>query len=93
VNSVVDVYTDAELQQALASAVTTRQSMKGLATCAPRRSLDEDIIAGLPPGPLNWSKGYAEGQRNNELAKRAGSCFARGLTEEATLADVEPGTH
>jgi hypothetical protein len=81
------MYTDAEFQKALANAATAYSSTNGPPTSSRGRSLSENIAAGLPPGPLDWSKGYAEGQRNIELAKRAGSCFGRGLTEEAALAD------
>jgi RecA-family ATPase len=35
--------------------------------------------------PTDWSQGYAEGQRNNECARRAGSCLARGMSEDETF--------
>jgi RecA-family ATPase len=39
----------------------------------------------LRKAPPDLSVGYREGQRNNECARRAGSCLARGMSEEETL--------
>jgi hypothetical protein len=72
------IYTEAEFQQALAAALVLRR---------PRKSVTSDSIAGLPKPPPDWSEGYKEGQRNNECARRAGSCFARGMSEEETIAE------
>jgi hypothetical protein len=72
------VYFEAEFQQALTTALVARE---------PKKTLLDGAIAGLPKPPPDWSKGYAEGQRNNECARRAGSCLARGLSEEQTLAE------
>jgi hypothetical protein len=72
------IYTEAEFQYALASALMAHR---------PRRSVARDSIAGLPKPPPDWSEGYKEGQRNNECARRAGSCFARGMSEEETIAE------
>jgi AAA domain/RepB DNA-primase from phage plasmid/Primase C terminal 1 (PriCT-1) len=78
-NSQTAIYTDAEFQQALMNALAP------IATSARRRVMDD--LANLGEGSLDWSRGFAEGQRNNELARRAGSCFARGLTDETALAE------
>jgi hypothetical protein len=69
---------NADFQRALASALAKRER---------RRSLTSAALSGLPKSPPDWSEGYAEGQRNNECARRAGSCLARGLTEEETLTE------
>jgi AAA domain/Primase C terminal 1 (PriCT-1)/RepB DNA-primase from phage plasmid len=71
-------YANAGFQRALAAA---------LARLEGRRSLTSAALSGLPKSPPDWSEGYAEGQRNNECARRAGSCLARGMTEEETLAE------
>jgi AAA domain/RepB DNA-primase from phage plasmid/Primase C terminal 1 (PriCT-1) len=70
------IYTEATFQEALAKAIAAR---------APRRSVHTALASGLQSSPLDWSKGVAEGQRNNECARRAGSCLARGMGVEATL--------
>ena len=72
------LYTDTEFQQALA---------KALAALEPRRSITAASLGGLPKPPPDWSEGYKEGQRNIECARRAGSCFARGMREEETVKD------
>jgi hypothetical protein len=59
--------------------------VKAIAARAPGRSLHTALAAGLHSPPLDWSKGIAEGHRNNECARRAGSCLARGMSVEATL--------
>jgi hypothetical protein len=71
-----DNYTNADFQTALARALTARQ---------PRQPLHVAITSGLGKSTPDWSEGYAEGQRNNECARRAGYCFARGMSAEATL--------
>jgi hypothetical protein len=71
-------YTNADFQQALANALAKRQHRKNLSSAA---------LSGLPKSPPDWSEGYAEGQRNNECARRAGSCLARGMTEAETLTE------
>jgi hypothetical protein len=76
------IYTEAELQQALAAALLLRR---------PRKSVSRDSMAGLPKLPPDWSEGYKEGQRNNECARRAGSCFAKGMSEEETVPSVYDG--
>jgi hypothetical protein len=73
---VIDDYSEMEFQQALTTALAARER---------RRPLLDAAIAGLPKLPPNWSEGYAKGQRNIECARRAGSCLARGLTEEEAL--------
>jgi hypothetical protein len=73
-----DNYTNADFQRALTKAFAARE---------PRRSVSDAVIGGLPKPPPDWSQGYSEGQRNNECAKRAGSCFARGMSEEEALAE------
>jgi len=65
-----------EFQQTLTTALAARER---------RRPLLDAAIAGLPKLPPNWSEGYAKGQRNIECARRAGSCLARGLSEEEAL--------
>jgi hypothetical protein len=45
------------------------------------------VTAGLVKPRPDFSQGYEEGQRNNECARRAGSCLARGMTEEETLSE------
>ena len=72
--NVADNYSDVQFQTALASAI--RQSQKN--------KIDR-VISNLGPSPPDWTQGYPEGERNNECARRAGSCLARGMTEEETL--------
>jgi RecA-family ATPase len=67
------IYTEAEFQRALSAALIAHR---------PRKSLSNDAIAGLPKPPPDWSEGYNEGERNNECARRAGSCLARGMSED-----------
>jgi hypothetical protein len=71
-------YTNADFQQALTRALTAR---------APKRSVADGIVAGLRKPALDWSQGFAEGQRNNECARRAGRRFAQGMSEEEALAE------
>jgi AAA domain/Primase C terminal 1 (PriCT-1) len=71
-------YANVDFQLALAEALARREG---------RRSLASAALSGLPKSPPDWSEGYAEGQRNNECARRAGSCLACGMTEEETLAE------
>jgi AAA domain/Primase C terminal 1 (PriCT-1) len=75
------VYTDAEFQHALASAVAAHAPTAHRGS-GRRRLIDacDDI-----PTSLDWSSGFAEGQRNVELARYAGSCLGRGMTEVETL--------
>jgi AAA domain/Primase C terminal 1 (PriCT-1)/RepB DNA-primase from phage plasmid len=70
------IYTEAEFQEALARALAARQ---------PKRNVAAALVLGLRRPPPDWSENYAEGQRNNECARRAGSCLGRGMSEEATL--------
>ena len=70
------IYDEIAFQEMLEKAVTA---------LAPRRSVHTALASGLHGPPLDWSKGVAEGQRNNECARRAGSCLARGMSVEATL--------
>jgi hypothetical protein len=72
------IYTEAEFQKALSSALVWYR---------PRKSIAIASMAGLPKAPPDWSEGYKEGERNNECARRAGSCLARGMSEEQTLAE------
>ena len=84
------LYTEAQFQRALTNAVAAHAPrMDAYVSTArkPRRLILADMLAGLPSGPPDWSKGYAEGQRNNQCATRAGSCLARGMTEEEALAE------
>jgi hypothetical protein len=71
-------YTNAEFQQALGNALAKQK---------PKPSLSSALAAGLRKPAPDWSVGYAEGQRNNECARRAGSCLARGMSEDETLAE------
>jgi hypothetical protein len=80
-------YTEVQFQRAL-----TKAHERDTHVCVPaarkqRRFLLDDVEAGLPSGPPDWSKGYAEGQRNKQCAIRAGSCLARGMTEEEARAE------
>ena len=43
------------------------------------------LASGIGKPKIDLSQGYAEGQRNNECARRAGYCFAQGMTEEEAL--------
>ena len=70
------IYDEVTFQEILAKAV---------AAYAPRRSVHTALASGLQSSPLDWSKGVAEGHRNNECARRAGSCLAQGRSVEATL--------
>jgi RepB DNA-primase from phage plasmid len=70
------IYTEAVFQEALARALAAR---------LPKRNVAAALASGVRRSPPDWSEGYAEGKRNNECARRAGSCFARGMSEEATL--------
>jgi hypothetical protein len=72
--NVADNYSDVQFQTALASAI--RQSQKNKI---------ERVISNLGPSPPDWTQGYPEGERNNECARRAGSCFARGMAQEEAL--------
>ena len=72
------VYAEAEFQQALTKALAARE---------PRALLVDRLAAGLSMPRPDFSAGYSEGQRNNECARRAGSCLARGMTEEEALAE------
>jgi hypothetical protein len=72
------IYTEAEFQGALAKALTARE---------PKIPLYVSLTAGLHKSPPDWSEGYAEGQRNNECARRAGSRFAQGMSYEEVLAE------
>jgi hypothetical protein len=72
------IYTEAEFQRALSCAFLAHH---------PRRSMNLASIGGLPKPPPDWSAGFKEGERNNECARRAGSCFARGMSEEETVAE------
>jgi AAA domain/Primase C terminal 1 (PriCT-1) len=78
------VYTEAEFQRALASAVAAdARKLDG----GWRERLSARFSAAFKdiPAPVDWSASSAEGQRNNELARRAGWCFKRGMTEAETL--------
>jgi AAA domain/Primase C terminal 1 (PriCT-1)/RepB DNA-primase from phage plasmid len=70
------ICTEAAFQEALARALAARQ---------PKRNLADALVLGVRRSPPDWTEGYAEGQRNNECARRAGSCLGRGMSEEATL--------
>jgi AAA domain/Primase C terminal 1 (PriCT-1)/RepB DNA-primase from phage plasmid len=72
------IYTEAGFQEALATALAARQ---------PKRNLAAALASGVRKSPPDWTEGYAEGQRNNECARRAGSCFAEGMNEEEALAE------
>ena len=67
---------NSEFQIALDKALAQRQQ---------KRSLAEIALKNLVPAPPDWNEGYSEGQRNNECARRAGSCFAKGMTLEEAL--------
>jgi Primase C terminal 1 (PriCT-1)/RepB DNA-primase from phage plasmid len=69
-----DDYSEVQFQTALANAL--RQS---------EREKIDSVIKNLGSPPLDWTQGYPEGERNNECARRAGSCFARGMTQEEAL--------
>jgi AAA domain/RepB DNA-primase from phage plasmid/Primase C terminal 1 (PriCT-1) len=69
-------YTEAEFQQALATALAKHRRRKSVTSAA---------LSGLPKRPPDWREGYEEGQRNNECARRAGSCLARGMSEDEAL--------
>jgi RecA-family ATPase len=71
-------YTNVEFQRALTSA---------LDRCAWNENINDAALSGLSKPAPDWSEGYTEGQRNNECARRAGSCLARGLTQEETLVE------
>jgi hypothetical protein len=71
-------HANADFQQAMA---------KALEKIERKRSITSAALSGLPKSPPDWSEGYAEGQRNNECARRAGSCLARGMTEDEALAE------
>ena len=58
---------------------------RALAARQPKRNIAAALASGDRKSSPDWSEGYAEGQRNIECARRAGSCFARGMSEEATL--------
>jgi hypothetical protein len=72
------IYTEAEFQQALTGA---------RARHCKRKSLTEAALSGLPKPPPDWTEGYNEGKRNIECARRAGSCLARGGSEEEATAE------
>ena len=70
-------YSNAYFQRALAQALAS--SMR------PKRGLAETALDNLGPAPPDWHQGYSEGGRNNECARRAGSCLAQGMSEKETL--------
>ena len=87
-NNQSDLHSESEFQHALSNALAAREpASKAYTSAGRRRRLLDDALAWLPSGPPDWSKGYAEGERNNECARRAGSCFGRGMTEAETLAE------
>jgi hypothetical protein len=65
--------------------------LRGAAPEYPRHREDRSIAAqlaqNLGTSRPDWSRGYAEGRRNIECAKRAASCLGRGMSEEETLAE------
>src|SRR5262249_53322688 len=67
-------YSNAEFQHALSNALAARRPKRAAA-----------LASGLGKPKIDLSQGYAEGQRNNECARRAGYCFAQGMTQEETL--------
>jgi Primase C terminal 1 (PriCT-1) len=71
---VADNYSEVQFQTALASALQQSQKKK----------IDR-VISNLGSPPPDWTQGYPEGHRNNECARRAGFCFARGMTLEEAL--------
>ena len=92
-------YSDAEFQRALMKAVAARGWSVSLAASLGRSALPahlqhregpriaERALEGLGNPSPDWSQGYPEGQRNNECARRAGSCLARGMSEEETCTE------
>jgi AAA domain/Primase C terminal 1 (PriCT-1)/RepB DNA-primase from phage plasmid len=90
-------YSDAEFQGALTRALMARCQSESLAAKPDRSALPphlqqrnrpritEQALEGLGDCSPDWSQGYGEGHRNNECAKRAGSCLARGMSEEDTF--------
>ncbi len=90
-------YSDAEFQRALTRALLTRGQSVSSAAGQDRSALPPHLqqrnrprltglaLEGLGGSSPDWSQGYAEGQRNNECARRAGSCLAREMSEEETF--------
>ena len=70
------IHDEVTFQEKLAKAVTAY---------APRRSVHTALASGIGKPKIDLSQGYAEGQRNNECARRAGYCFAQGMTEEEAI--------
>jgi hypothetical protein len=88
-------YSDAEFQRVLTKAVADRRWSVSLPASQDRSALplylqqrQNPRIAEWALEELrepDWSQGYPVGQRNNECARRAGSCLARGMSEEEAL--------
>ena len=72
-----DNYSSTDFQRALAQALAS--------SILPKRGLAETALDNLGPAPPDWHQGYSEGSRNNECARRAGSCLAKGMSEKETL--------
>jgi hypothetical protein len=72
-----DNYSNPDFQRALAQAVES--------SIRPKRRLAETALDNLGPAPSDWHQGFSEGSRNNECARRAGSCLAQGMSEKETL--------
>jgi hypothetical protein len=69
-------YSNAEFQYALSTALAARR---------PTGTVHAALASGLACPKIDFSQGYAEGQRNNECARRAGYCLAQGMTEQEAL--------
>jgi hypothetical protein len=69
-------YSNAEFQHASTTALAARR---------PSRGVHAGLASGIGIPKIDWSLGYGEGQRNNECARRAGYCFARGMTQDEAL--------
>jgi Family of unknown function (DUF5906)/RepB DNA-primase N-terminal domain/Primase C terminal 1 (PriCT-1) len=72
-----DNYSNTDFQRALAQALAL--------STRPKRRLAETTMGNLGPAPPNWHEGFSEGSRNDECARRAGSCLAQGMSEKETL--------
>src|SRR5262249_55134837 len=72
-------YSGQEFQKALAHALVRSRPKRPLFDRFDR------LLSGLPKLPPDFSEGYQEGQRNNECARRAGSCLAKGMNVEETF--------
>ena len=64
-----DNFRDADFQNALTNALILR---------TPLKPLKDRALEGFGKPSPDWSQGYAEGQRNNECARRAGSAISEG---------------